>query len=94
MFGRIFRSTSAAARNQFKQTRSLVNLKQPFSRENIPFYGAVVGLTALSFQISVLYPWHHELSDQFAAIEVSHMHTTNSATLHTHLVGITLVRLF
>jgi hypothetical protein len=40
----------------------------------VPIFGAVVGTIALTFQISVLYPWHHELSHQFEQVEVSPMH--------------------
>lgn len=34
-----------------------------------------MGVTALFFQVLVLYPWHEELSDQFSAIqnEIHHM---------------------
>ena len=51
-------------------TKRLFNSQILASRENIPVYGAIVGVTALCFQIAVLYPWHYELSDQFLQIEV------------------------
>lgn len=36
----------------------------------VPIYGAIVGTCALCFQVAVLYPWHHELSDQFEEVQV------------------------
>jgi len=59
-----YKSLRAATKRQF-------NTKNLLSRDNIPFYGTLVGLTALSFQIAVLYPWHHELTVQFAKVEDS-----------------------
>lgn len=40
-------------------------------RSNIPTYGAIVGTCALIFQITVLFPWHIELSNEFIKVEVS-----------------------
>lgn len=66
---------AARTRTVFKAgataSRRFLNTEKPFSKENIPFFGAVVGITALIFQVAVLYPWHEELSYQFASIEVS-----------------------
>ena len=36
---------------------------------SVPLIGATIGLIALTFQISVLYPWHVELSNQFNSLE-------------------------
>jgi hypothetical protein len=36
----------------------------------VPKLGVIIGLSALCFQIGVLYPWHIELSQEFAALEV------------------------
>ena len=30
----------------------------------LPIFNFVVATTALGFQVAVLYPWHHELSQQ------------------------------
>lgn len=55
----------------FTQMRNFVNYSNPMARENMPIYGTMVGIAALTFQVTVLYPWHKELSDQFIEIEVS-----------------------
>lgn len=34
----------------------------------IPFISLLIGLCALTFQITVLYPWHLELSEDFKAL--------------------------
>lgn len=39
-------------------------------RENIPTFALIVGLSALSFQIGVLYPWHEILSEDFQKLQV------------------------
>lgn len=70
MFGRYFKSKPFVAATT-QQVRRLFNAKDPLDRANIPVYGAMVGVTALCFQIAVLYPWHHELSEQFEEIQVS-----------------------
>ncbi len=51
---------------------SAVENKKPtiFRRENIPVFGTVVGVAALAFQMSILYPWHDELSKQFFELQV------------------------
>ena len=41
-----------------------------FRRKNIPIFGVAVGLTALCFQVMVLYPWHERLRDDFSTLEV------------------------
>jgi formate-dependent nitrite reductase membrane component NrfD len=56
--------------SRYGQKRTVFNSQNLMARENIPFYGALVGITALTFQIAVLYPWHHELSSQFTEIQV------------------------
>jgi hypothetical protein len=40
-------------------------------RQNVPTIGLVVGCCALTFQVFILYPWHHELSEQFDKLQVS-----------------------
>ncbi len=37
----------------------------------IPRISLIVGLCAFLFQVTVLYPWHLELSEQFAALAKS-----------------------
>ncbi|KAG0228086.1 hypothetical protein BGW42_002436 [Actinomortierella wolfii] len=32
----------------------------------------VIGSAALSFQVGVLYPWHHQLDDEFKELEKNH----------------------
>lgn len=34
----------------------------------VPVVSLFVGITALTFQITVLYPWHLEISEQIAAL--------------------------
>ena len=41
-----------------------------FRRKNIPILGVAVGLTALCFQVLILYPWHELLRNDFTALEV------------------------
>ena len=58
--------------NYFKQnSRSMGQIP---TRSNVytlvPMFGVFVGLSALSFQIFILYPWHYEISKQFEALEV------------------------
>jgi hypothetical protein len=36
-----------------------------------PIVGVAVGLTALAFQVLVLFPWHETLSNDFLALEVT-----------------------
>lgn len=35
-----------------------------FSDKNLPKLNFIIGLTALTFQISILYPWHNQISIQ------------------------------
>ncbi len=43
----------------------------PFlKKENVPTFGLVTGLVALSVQLVLLYPWHFTLSKQFDALQV------------------------
>lgn len=39
------------------------------SKENIPPTALIISTIALCFQISVLYPWHEVLSEQFVVLE-------------------------
>ena len=34
----------------------------------LPFLSFIISLSAICFQITVLYPWHLELSQEFAAL--------------------------
>ena len=34
----------------------------------IPFIALVLSICALTFQVTVLYPWHEELSREFAKV--------------------------
>lgn len=60
-----------AAGSSFAKRYMSFNTKDLLARENVPFYGAVVGLGALVFQVGILHPFHTELSDQFSDIQVS-----------------------
>lgn len=42
-----------------------------FVRRNLPVFGAFIGLTALSFQMFILYPWHETLRNDFDSLQVS-----------------------
>ena len=56
-----------------RQSRSIVtHLKTKVAehRDHIPPFALVVGISALCFQIAVLYPWHEELSVQFIEVQV------------------------
>jgi len=70
MFGtrRVFTNFRRVASN-FASSRKF-NTDNIWARENVPIYGALVGISALCFQMAVLYPWHHELSEQFGEIQV------------------------
>lgn len=61
-FTRLTQQVVAKTRNF--STKKVVN------RENVAYLGAFIGFSALSFQVAVLHPYHTELSDQFAGIQV------------------------
>ncbi len=42
--------------------------REAFISKWIPRISLIVGLCAFIFQVTVLYPWHLELSEQFAAL--------------------------
>ena len=67
----MFRAISKRAMKSFTANRSLQTAaRRVFTRENIPAIGICVGITALSFQLVMLYPWHFELSEQFDDLQV------------------------
>jgi len=43
----------------------------------VPRISLAVGLAALSFQVFVLYPWHSELSEQFAQLQAVVLNATS-----------------
>lgn len=70
MFGRYMNRAGRFVRTNVDARRTRFNFSNPLARENIPFYGAIIGITAFTFQITVLHPWHDQLSEQFIDIEV------------------------
>ena len=42
----------------------------------LPRFAALVGLTALLFQTTILYPWHRELSLEFAKLSLEVLNKT------------------
>lgn len=73
----------------------LCRLKQPtrpfFSaysamsfQQALPYIALSVGVVAFSFQVTILYPWHHELSRQLSDITliVAEMKTQNGIIDH------------
>ena len=44
--------------------------QSPFQRKNLPILGAAIGLTALTFQLFILAPYHEVLTKQFETLEV------------------------
>lgn len=42
----------------------------------LPRFSALVGLTALLFQTTILYPWHRELSQEFAKLSMEVLNKT------------------
>lgn len=40
-----------------------------FFKKYLPIISFIVGTTALTFQITVLYPWHNELDKDFHKLE-------------------------
>ncbi|ORY41346.1 hypothetical protein BCR33DRAFT_718961 [Rhizoclosmatium globosum] len=41
----------------------------PTVRRFLPYVTFVVGISALTFQMTVLYPWHHQLERDFKHLE-------------------------
>ena len=56
-------------RNQAMRKFSSGPGEQPKWMSKVPLIGVVVGLCAFSFQVGVLFPWHHELSVQFEQLQ-------------------------
>jgi hypothetical protein len=42
----------------------------------LPRFAALVGLTALLFQTTILYPWHRELSLEFSKLSLEVLNKT------------------
>lgn len=42
--------------------------REAFLAKWVPRISLIVGICAFLFQVTVLYPWHLELSEQFAAL--------------------------
>lgn len=69
-----FRATASGAFATSSKRNFSFNTKDMLARENVPYYGAVIGVSALLFQVGVLHPFHTELSNQFSDIQVSTIH--------------------
>jgi hypothetical protein len=41
----------------------------PFFKRYLPIISFVIGVSALSFQTLVLYPWHNQLDDEFKSLK-------------------------
>ena len=67
-FQRIYPNKFVNVSHRTLRTRVLQYKQAAF--QNIPIIGIAIGIMAFSFQIGVLYPWHHELSVQFDSLEV------------------------
>ncbi len=50
--------------------------REAFLAKWVPRISLIVGLCAFIFQVTVLYPWHLELSEQFAALAKSVKNST------------------
>jgi len=64
----------AASRLVRPATQSFFKLRfsstsTPTRPSKVPIIGAVIGACALTFQVTVLYPWHEELSEQFETLQ-------------------------
>jgi hypothetical protein len=57
--------------NSVKNVRNNSYNSRSMPSMSVPTVGVMVGCCALSFQIFVLYPWHHELSEQFNNLQVN-----------------------
>jgi hypothetical protein len=64
------RYSKRVAKSAQRTVWNAVKSKVVERKEHIPPFALLVGLTALCFQIAVLYPWHHELSEQFEEVQV------------------------
>mmetsp|Transcript_29626 Transcript_29626/g.40706 ORF Transcript_29626/g.40706 Transcript_29626/m.40706 type:complete len:125 (-) Transcript_29626:178-552(-) len=63
-----FRYVQRNTASKLKGVRCFVDKSPVF--KTIPIVGAFIGLSAFTFQVLVLYPWHHELSKQFDELNV------------------------
>ena len=50
--------------------------ERTFESKWLPRFSALVGLTALLFQTTILYPWHRELSLEFAKLSLEVLNKT------------------
>jgi hypothetical protein len=66
----VYSRAAACSRNIRRASNEAGSSQPSVLRQNIPTVGLVVGCCALTFQICVLYPWHHELSEQFDKLQV------------------------
>jgi hypothetical protein len=58
-------------RNTWNSFKSGMKFKIELFRDVIPFTALVVGICALSFQVTVLHPFHDDLTDEFVKVMVS-----------------------
>lgn len=52
--------------------------ERTFESKWLPRFSALVGLTALLFQTTILYPWHRKLSLEFAKLSLEVLNKTIS----------------
>ncbi len=52
----------------------------PTVRKILPIVNFIIATAALGFQVSVLYPWHHQLEKRFN--EMQHQQETKLAEYH------------
>lgn len=53
-----------------------------FFKRYLPIISFIVGASALTFQITVLYPWHNELDRDFHKLQKLKIETDNKLTQH------------
>ncbi len=56
----------------------------------LPYFNLLVGSTALTFQVTVLYPWHNELDREFKLLkaELKTALADTGSSLHSSLVAL------
>jgi hypothetical protein len=62
----MFISTAALLNNSILNHIEMI---EKFFRRYLPITSFVVSCTALMFQLTVLYPWHHELDAEFKQLK-------------------------
>lgn len=73
----------SALKSMYANAKTSTVVSRKLSTENflpakrVPQLALLVGGVALTFQLTVLYPWHHELSDSFDEVNKVIEHTKN-----------------